>query len=188
MPPYLFVCFFKYLVKENLTYHKSRRSNYVLLCILMRRINSMFIQSLIWLWFSIFFLLLALWSIRHSWNALLHFSFFILVCRTPWTGDQPVAMPLATQDNTNTEYNQTDMPSVGFEPIIPVFERAKTLHALDRAATVIGLIVINDLKWRLVIVLINLIRLEIQTCVWRSVRSETTRHKRFKDCLGKSHA
>jgi hypothetical protein len=30
------------------------------------------------------------------------------------------------------------MPQVGFEPTIPVFERAKTVHALDRAATVIG--------------------------------------------------
>jgi hypothetical protein len=30
------------------------------------------------------------------------------------------------------------MPQVGFEPTIPVFKRAKTLHALDRAATVIG--------------------------------------------------
>jgi hypothetical protein len=30
------------------------------------------------------------------------------------------------------------MLRVGFEPRIPVFERAKTVHALDRAATVIG--------------------------------------------------
>jgi hypothetical protein len=30
------------------------------------------------------------------------------------------------------------MPQVGFEPTIPVIERAKTVHALDRAATVIG--------------------------------------------------
>jgi hypothetical protein len=30
------------------------------------------------------------------------------------------------------------MPWVGFEPIIPAFERAKTVHALDQAATVIG--------------------------------------------------
>jgi hypothetical protein len=29
------------------------------------------------------------------------------------------------------------MPRVGFEPTIPVFERAKTFYALDRAATVI---------------------------------------------------
>jgi hypothetical protein len=30
------------------------------------------------------------------------------------------------------------MPRVGFEHTIPVFERAKTVHAFDRAATVIG--------------------------------------------------
>jgi hypothetical protein len=31
------------------------------------------------------------------------------------------------------------MPCVGFEPTIPMFKQAKTFHALDRAATVIGL-------------------------------------------------
>jgi hypothetical protein len=31
------------------------------------------------------------------------------------------------------------MPWMEFEPTIPAFERAKTVHALDRAATVIGL-------------------------------------------------
>jgi hypothetical protein len=30
------------------------------------------------------------------------------------------------------------MPQVGFETMIPVSERAKTVHALDRAATVMG--------------------------------------------------
>jgi hypothetical protein len=30
------------------------------------------------------------------------------------------------------------MPRVGFEPTIPVLERVKTVHGLDRAATVIG--------------------------------------------------
>jgi hypothetical protein len=30
------------------------------------------------------------------------------------------------------------MPRVGFEPTIPVLERMKMVHALDRAATVIG--------------------------------------------------
>jgi hypothetical protein len=30
------------------------------------------------------------------------------------------------------------MPRLGFEHMTPVFERAKTVHALDRAATVIG--------------------------------------------------
>jgi hypothetical protein len=39
------------------------------------------------------------------------------------------------------------MPLVGFEPTIPVFERAKAFHALDRAATVTGLYLhIHDIK------------------------------------------
>jgi hypothetical protein len=32
----------------------------------------------------------------------------------------------------------TSMPRVGIETTIPEFERVKTVHALDRAATVIG--------------------------------------------------
>jgi hypothetical protein len=31
------------------------------------------------------------------------------------------------------------MPKVGFEPTIPVFQPANTVHALNRAATVIGI-------------------------------------------------
>jgi hypothetical protein len=31
------------------------------------------------------------------------------------------------------------MPRVGFEPKIPAFERGKTVYALGRAATVIGI-------------------------------------------------
>jgi hypothetical protein len=38
----------------------------------------------------------------------------------------------------NAYTHQTSMPWVGFEPTIPVFERATTVHAFDRAATVIG--------------------------------------------------
>jgi hypothetical protein len=30
------------------------------------------------------------------------------------------------------------MPRMAFEPTTPVVEKAKTIHALDRAATVIG--------------------------------------------------
>jgi hypothetical protein len=30
------------------------------------------------------------------------------------------------------------MPLAGFEPTVPVFNRAKTFHALDRAVTVTG--------------------------------------------------
>jgi hypothetical protein len=51
------------------------------------------------------------------------FAFFMAVSRT------------AQAQNKRT---QTSMPSMGFEPTISVLERAKTVHALDRAAAVIG--------------------------------------------------
>jgi hypothetical protein len=55
--------------------------------------------------------------------------------RTPWTGDQPDAKPLPTQDNTTQKKRgHTSMPRAGFEPEIPMFERPKTVLALDRAA------------------------------------------------------
>jgi hypothetical protein len=69
------------------------------------------------------------------------FSFLILyaVGRTPLTGDQPVARPLPTLDNIRqNKRTQRSRPWAGFEPMIPVFVRAKTIHALDRAATAIG--------------------------------------------------
>jgi hypothetical protein len=39
---------------------------------------------------------------------------------------------------TQNKRTRTSMAWVGFEPTIPVFEQAKTFHALDHAATVIG--------------------------------------------------
>jgi hypothetical protein len=55
-------------------------------------------------------------------------------------GDQPVARPLPTHRTTQTQnkHTQISMPRVVFEPLFPFVERAKTAHALDRAATVIG--------------------------------------------------
>jgi hypothetical protein len=43
-------------------------------------------------------------------------------------------------DITNNKRTQISMPEVRFEPTIPVFERTKTVHALDRAATVISML------------------------------------------------
>jgi hypothetical protein len=60
------------------------------------------------------------------------------VGRTPWTGDQLVARPLRTHRTTQTQNKRRHIPRVGFELTIPVLERAKTVHALDLAATVIG--------------------------------------------------
>jgi hypothetical protein len=55
-------------------------------------------------------------------------------------GHQPVVRPLPTHRTTQTQNKrtQTSMPHAGFEATIPVFQRAKTVHALDRAATVTG--------------------------------------------------
>jgi hypothetical protein len=71
------------------------------------------------------------------------FSFLILytVGSTPWTGDQPDAIPLPTHTEQHKHrINAHRHPCLerGFEPTIPAFEREKTVHALDRAATVIG--------------------------------------------------
>jgi hypothetical protein len=54
--------------------------------------------------------------------------------------DQLVARPLSLHRTTRTQNKriQTYTPRVGFESTIPVFEQAKTVYALDRAATVIG--------------------------------------------------
>jgi hypothetical protein len=72
----------------------------------------------------------------------LRFLNLYTVGRTIWTGDQPVARPLPIHRTTQTQNKRTQyrhsIPLVGFEPTIPAFERAKTVHALDRAATVIG--------------------------------------------------
>jgi hypothetical protein len=55
----------------------------------------------------------------------------------PWTGDQLVARSLPTQRTTQAQnkYTQTYMPRVEFEPTISVSGQAKTVHALDGAAT-----------------------------------------------------
>jgi hypothetical protein len=68
------------------------------------------------------------------------FLIFYTVGRTPWTGDQPVARPLSAHRTTQTQNKrtQTSIPQVGFKPTIPVFERTKTVHALDRAFAMIG--------------------------------------------------
>jgi hypothetical protein len=68
------------------------------------------------------------------------FLIFYTVGRIPWTGDQPVARPLPVHRAAQTEKKrtQTSMSQVGFEPTIPVFEKMKTVHALERMTTVTG--------------------------------------------------
>jgi hypothetical protein len=80
------------------------------------------------------------------------FSFLIpyIVVEAPWKGDQPVVRPLLPHRKTQTENKctQTSILCVGFEPTIPAFERAKTVHASDRAATVVGIDIAADCRRR----------------------------------------
>jgi hypothetical protein len=90
-----------------------------------------------WDYQFLFFLL----ALQPLW-AVCQFSDIFTAGRTPWTGHQLVSRPLPkhrtakTQKNTYT--HQTSMLYVGFEPTITASERAKTVHALDRSATVAG--------------------------------------------------
>jgi hypothetical protein len=71
---------------------------------------------------------------------LLSFLILYTVGRTPWTGDQPLVKSryLHTEQHKQNKRTQTSMLEVGFEPTIPASEWAKTVHVLERAATVIG--------------------------------------------------
>jgi hypothetical protein len=64
------------------------------------------------------------------------FSFLIFntVGKPPLTGNKRVARPLPAHRTAQTQNKrtQTSMPRVGLECTIPVFERGKTVHALDR--------------------------------------------------------
>jgi hypothetical protein len=65
------------------------------------------------------------------------FSFSIYTQSVGLLDGGPARRKAATY--TQNKRTQTFMPRVGFEPTTPVFERAKTVYALDRAATVIGI-------------------------------------------------
>jgi hypothetical protein len=75
-------------------------------------------------------------------RSLFSFLIFYTVSRAPWEGDKPVArsLPAHTGQHKQNKRTQTFMPQVGFEPTIPVFERVKTVHVLDRAAIMISII------------------------------------------------
>jgi hypothetical protein len=84
------------------------------------------------------------------------FSFMIIFTdgRTPWASDQLVTRPVPKHRTTQTQNkhihtHQTSMPCVGFEPMNPASERAKTAHALDRSATVSGILIykVNQIQY-----------------------------------------
>jgi hypothetical protein len=84
---------------------------------------------------------MALQPFVEPWPLLLFRNIFYTDGKTPWEGDQPLARSLPTHRATQTQNksSQTTMPWEEFDPTIPMLERAKTVHVLDHAATVIGL-------------------------------------------------
>jgi hypothetical protein len=57
-------------------------------------------------------------------------------------GDQAVARPLPAHRTVQTQNKcmQASIPQMNSNPLISMFEQVKTVHALDRAATVIDAI------------------------------------------------
>jgi hypothetical protein len=70
-----------------------------------------------------------------------HLPDLFTIGRTPWKSDQLVARPLPKYRTAETQQN-TYTPNIhalsGFELTITASGRAKTVHALDCAATVTG--------------------------------------------------
>jgi hypothetical protein len=78
--------------------------------------------------YLLFFILLPNWNIGYPLDALFHFSFLIL--------GQSVGLPERGISPSQAHYLHRTTQCA----LISVFERAKTVYALDRAVTVIGLL------------------------------------------------
>jgi hypothetical protein len=91
----------------------------------------------------------SLCSIGHLWNASFHFSFLILDGRYDSLDGGSACHKAATctGHHKQNKRTQTSIPWVGFEPTIPVFELAKTVHTLDRSSTVVSLKLINSIDF-----------------------------------------
>jgi hypothetical protein len=74
---------------------------------------------------------LWLYSLLLDVDCFFSFLIFYIHGRTPWTGISSSEGRYLHKQNKRT---QTSMPRVGFDPTILVLERAKTVHAFDRAA------------------------------------------------------
>jgi hypothetical protein len=89
----------------------------------------------------LFLLLLLLYRPLLGLGRFISFLILYRVGSIPWTGDQPVARPLPTHITTQTQNKCTQYrhPRIEWDPN-PRSRRSsdRRLHALDRAATLIG--------------------------------------------------
>jgi hypothetical protein len=91
------------------------------------------LHGLIYYVFFFFFFLIFYISYYAFWPGpfRINLELWILqtVGRTPWTGDRPaLSQGPYLHRTTEKKCGQTFMPRVGFEPTIPVFERANIFH------------------------------------------------------------
>jgi hypothetical protein len=85
------------------------------------------------------------------WNSPFHFGLLDLRHSVGLLGrvissSQGLPVHKHRKTHTYTHKHQTSMPWVGLEPTIPASERAKTVHVLDRSATVTGQFIYYILK------------------------------------------
>jgi hypothetical protein len=130
---------------------------------------------------------MALQPFVGPWHFLQFHNLFYRDGRTPWTSNQPVAMPLPKLRTTQTQNKrtQTSIPWVGFEPTISAYERAKTVHALDRAAAVIEAYITLALKFESWILLLIRSYPSSLICgispVWSLTLSNSTLNRNIND-------
>jgi hypothetical protein len=76
------------------------------------------------------------------WPLIQFLNHFYTDGKTPWTSDEPVTRPLPKHRTTQTQNKRIHKPNIhalsGIRTHDPASKRAKTVHALDRAATVTG--------------------------------------------------
>jgi hypothetical protein len=101
-----------------------------------------FIVYCLFLWFWIYQLrtpanalvIVRLLDFFSHWNQMLGLSLLLW----PFVGPWPLFSVSHRTTQTQNKCTHTSVPRVRFEPMISMFERAKTVHALDRAAAVFG--------------------------------------------------
>jgi hypothetical protein len=120
-----------WVLHDTLDIHRCKKNQFIWICTF----------SIFSVHVSLSFPLLPLRSIGHPWSALFYPTFLILGQSVGPIGRR-ISLSQGRYLHSTTQIQnkcrQASMSWVGFEPTIPVFERAKTVHALDRTATVTG--------------------------------------------------
>jgi hypothetical protein len=113
--------------------------------ILVSHIRAIRVNTLLLANEHIFVAVICLWLYSSLLDLGRSFSFLILytVGRSPWTGDQPVARPLAVPRTTQTQNKrrQYKHPCLDWDPNLQSQRsRERRVHASYRAETLIGLL------------------------------------------------